>query len=89
MLMMLSRSTINFWIQVSQVRMRHLCNDTLVTVVNGKFPGPALEATEGDTVVVHLVNHSPYGITIHWYVPCTCTMHASINGRRRRLLLLP
>jgi laccase len=53
---------------VNQVRMRHLCNDTLVTVVNGQFPGPALEATEGDTVVVHLVNQSPYGITIHWYV---------------------
>ncbi|XP_040248974.1 laccase-19 isoform X2 [Aegilops tauschii subsp. strangulata] len=52
---------------VSQVRMRHLCNDTLVTVVNGQFPGPALEATEGDTVVVHLVNQSPYGITIHWH----------------------
>ncbi|KAE8790754.1 laccase-20-like [Hordeum vulgare] len=52
---------------VSQVRMRHLCNDTLVTVVNGQFPGPAVEATEGDTVVVHLVNQSPYGITIHWH----------------------
>ncbi|KQJ99779.1 laccase-20 [Brachypodium distachyon] len=52
---------------VTQVRMRHLCNDTLVTVVNGQFPGPALEATEGDTVVVHVVNESPHGITIHWH----------------------
>ena len=71
---------------VNQVRMRHLCNDTLVTVVNGQFPGPALEATEGDTVVVHLVNQSPYGITIHWYVYLR-TMHACMNFLL--LLLLP
>jgi laccase len=54
--------------QVKQENMRHLCNNTLVTLVNGQFPGPAVEATEGDTVIVHLVNESPYGITIHWYV---------------------
>jgi laccase len=48
--------------------MRHLCNDTLATVVNGQFPGPPVEATEGDTVIVHLVNESPFEITIHWYV---------------------
>lgn len=48
--------------------MRKLCNDTLATVVNGQFPGPPVEATEGDTVIVHLVNESPFEITIHWYV---------------------
>ncbi|KAM0832825.1 hypothetical protein ACQ4PT_064648 [Festuca glaucescens] len=52
---------------VKQVNMRHLCNDTLVTLVNGQFPGPAVEATEGDTVIVHLINESPYGMTIHWH----------------------
>ncbi|TKW04641.1 hypothetical protein SEVIR_7G122900v4 [Setaria viridis] len=52
---------------VKQVYMRHLCNDTLVTVVNGQFPGPPVEATEGDTVVVHVVNESPFEITIHWH----------------------
>ncbi|KAM0825026.1 hypothetical protein ACQ4PT_069830 [Festuca glaucescens] len=52
---------------VRQMHMQHLCKDTLVTLVNGQFPGPAIEATEGDTVVVHVVNQSPYGITIHWH----------------------
>ena len=52
--------------QVRQMHMQHLCKDTLVTLVNGRFPGPAIEATEGDTVAVHVVNESPYGITIHW-----------------------
>ncbi|KAL6642479.1 hypothetical protein ACP70R_020660 [Stipagrostis hirtigluma subsp. patula] len=52
---------------VSQMNMTHLCNETLVTLVNGQFPGPAIEVTEGDSVVVHLVNKSPYNMTIHWH----------------------
>ncbi|XP_034607165.1 laccase-15 [Setaria viridis] len=52
---------------VSQVKMTHLCNETLVTVVNGQFPGPAIEVTEGDSVTVHVVNESPYNLTIHWH----------------------
>ena len=49
------------------MKMTHLCNETLVTVVNGQLPGPAIEVTEGDSVTVHVVNKSPYNITIHWY----------------------
>ena len=30
-------------------------------------PGPVIEASEGDTVVVHVINDSPYDVTIHWY----------------------
>ncbi|RCV39284.1 hypothetical protein SETIT_8G211000v2 [Setaria italica] len=52
---------------VSQVNMTHLCKETLVTVVNGQLPGPAIEVTEGDSVAVLLVNKSPYNITIHWH----------------------
>nr|CAB3457656.1 unnamed protein product [Digitaria exilis] len=52
---------------VSQMNMRHLCRDTLVTVVNGQLPGPVIDVTEGDSVVIHVVNRSPYSITIHWH----------------------
>ncbi|KAL6654342.1 hypothetical protein ACP70R_007807 [Stipagrostis hirtigluma subsp. patula] len=52
---------------VSQVNMTHLCKETLITVVNGQLPGPVIEVTEGDTVVVHVINRSPYNITIHWH----------------------
>ncbi|XP_044416137.1 laccase-15 [Triticum aestivum] len=52
---------------VSEVKMTHLCNETLVTVVNGQLPGPAIEVTEGDSVAVHVVNKSPHNITIHWH----------------------
>jgi laccase len=53
---------------VSEIKMTHLCNETLVTVVNGQVPGPAIEVTEGDSVTVHVVNESPHNITIHWYI---------------------
>lgn len=52
---------------VSEMKMTHLCNETLVTVVNGQLPGPAIEVTEGDSVAVHVVNKSPHNITIHWH----------------------
>ncbi|KAM0877090.1 hypothetical protein ACQ4PT_035739 [Festuca glaucescens] len=52
---------------VSQIKINHLCNDTLVTVVNGQLPGPAIEVTEGDSLVVHVINKSPTGLTIHWH----------------------
>ncbi|XP_062196990.1 laccase-15-like [Phragmites australis] len=52
---------------VSQMNMTHLCKETLVTVVNGQLPGPTIEVTEGDSVTVHVINKSPYNITIHWH----------------------
>lgn len=51
--------------------MTHLCNEMLVTVVNGQLPGPTVEVTEGDSVTVHVINKSPYNLTIHWYLIIT------------------
>ena len=51
--------------QVSRMNMTHLCKETPVTVVNGQLPGPVIDVNEGDSVVVHVVNKSPYNITIH------------------------
>jgi FtsP/CotA-like multicopper oxidase with cupredoxin domain len=48
--------------------MTHMCNEIPVTVVNGQLPGPTIEVTEGDSVIVHVVNKSPYNITIHRYI---------------------
>lgn len=80
--------------QVSQaVVMTHLCEETPVTVVNGQLPGPAIEVTEGDSVAVHIINKSPYNMTIHWYVCIYCTarlyvvvfllMHEVMNDWRK------
>ena len=48
------------------MNMTHMCKEMLVTVVNGQLPGPTIEVTEGDSVTVHVINKSPYNITIHW-----------------------
>lgn len=34
---------------------------------NGVAPGPTLRVRQGDLVVVHVVNHLSFGITIHWH----------------------
>ena len=34
---------------------------------NGVAPGPTLRVKQGDLVVVHVVNHLSFGITIHWH----------------------
>ena len=53
--------------QVGNLSISQLCQPArIITAVNGRLPGPTVEAREGDTVVVHLVNESPYNMTIHW-----------------------
>ena len=70
--------------------MTHLCEETLVTVVNGQLPGPAIEVTEGDSVAVHVINKSPYNMTIHWYVRSSSNIfHQYDNHPWRGLHLLP
>lgn len=34
---------------------------------NGTSPGPTLHVKQGDLVVVHLVNHLSFGVSIHWH----------------------
>eukprot|EP00850_Spirogloea_muscicola_P004259 SM000018S03624 [mRNA] locus=s18:317222:321070:- [translate_table: standard] len=39
-----------------------------VILINGVFPGPTLTATEGDTLVVNVLNQLVHqGVTIHWH----------------------
>lgn len=53
--------------QVGNLSISQLCQPPrIITAVNGQLPGPAIHASDGDTVVVHLVNQSPYNVTIHW-----------------------
>ncbi|KAJ4772261.1 Laccase [Rhynchospora pubera] len=44
-----------------------LCSTKPIVTVNGQFPGPTLYAREGDTVLVKVVNHVKYNVTIHWH----------------------
>ncbi|KAF2815212.1 uncharacterized protein BDZ99DRAFT_379150 [Mytilinidion resinicola] len=36
-------------------------------VINGQFPGPLIEANEGDTIVVQIINKATNATSIHWH----------------------
>ncbi|GAB4833958.1 Laccase-4 [Ancistrocladus abbreviatus] len=44
-----------------------LCTSKPIVTVNGRFPGPTLHAREDDTVLVKVVNHVKYNVSIHWH----------------------
>ncbi|KAL7095586.1 hypothetical protein ACP275_10G033600 [Erythranthe tilingii] len=44
-----------------------LCQTKSIVTVNGQFPGPTITAREGDRVVVKVVNHVQYNVSIHWH----------------------
>ncbi|KAK9714145.1 hypothetical protein RND81_06G074500 [Saponaria officinalis] len=44
-----------------------LCHTKPIVTVNGRFPGPTLYAREGDNVLVRVVNHVKYNVSIHWH----------------------
>ncbi|KZV53415.1 laccase-7-like, partial [Dorcoceras hygrometricum] len=44
-----------------------LCRNQVITAVNGSLPGPTLRVQEGDTLIVHVSNDSPYNLSIHWH----------------------
>jgi laccase len=52
---------------VGNLTVQRLGRSQVITAVNGQFPGPKVEARDGDTVVVHVVNNSPYNMSIHWH----------------------
>ncbi|KAL5164415.1 Laccase-3 [Glycine soja] len=54
-----------FVIQAKPVR--RLCKTQNIITVNGQFPGPTVEARNGDFVVIKVVNAAQYNISIHWH----------------------
>ncbi|KAL8526791.1 hypothetical protein ACS0TY_015853 [Phlomoides rotata] len=52
---------------VHNLTVNRLCRNQVITAVNGSLPGPTLRVHEGDTLVVHVNNNSPYNLTIHWH----------------------
>ncbi|OAY82674.1 Laccase-14 [Ananas comosus] len=52
---------------VGNMTITKLCQTRVITAVNQQMPGPTLEVSEGDKVIIHVLNHSPYNMTIHWH----------------------
>ncbi|KAK4481010.1 hypothetical protein RD792_011878, partial [Penstemon davidsonii] len=44
-----------------------LCSTKPIATINGKFPGPTIYAREDDTVLIKVVNHVKYNVSIHWH----------------------
>ncbi|XP_073281680.1 laccase-4-like [Primulina huaijiensis] len=44
-----------------------LCSTKPIVTVNGKFPGPTIFAREDDTLLIKVVNHVMYNVSIHWH----------------------
>ncbi|KAK8632285.1 hypothetical protein V6N13_072679 [Hibiscus sabdariffa] len=43
-----------------------LCQTKSIVTVNGQFPGPRIIAREGDRLLIKVVNHVQYNVTLHW-----------------------
>ncbi|XP_047978908.1 laccase-3-like [Salvia hispanica] len=52
---------------VSDTPYSRLCSNKSILTVNGKFPGPTIRVTEGDTIAIVVVNRAKENITIHWH----------------------
>ncbi|KAL7583556.1 hypothetical protein Lser_V15G42705 [Lactuca serriola] len=52
---------------VKNLTTSRLCQNHVIVAVNGSLPGPTLRVQEGDTLIVHVFNESPYNLTIHWH----------------------
>ncbi|KAJ6425365.1 hypothetical protein OIU84_026018 [Salix udensis] len=52
---------------VQNLTVRRLCSEQVIAAVNAKLPGPTLRVREGDTLIVHVFNKSPYDLSIHWH----------------------
>ncbi|XP_006338994.1 laccase-4-like [Solanum tuberosum] len=44
-----------------------LCSSKPIVTVNGRFPGPTIYAREDDRVLIKVVNHVKYNVSIHWH----------------------
>ncbi|XP_027351306.1 laccase-7-like [Abrus precatorius] len=62
-----SASTMEYTFNVENMKIKRLCKEQVIVAVNGSLPGPTIDVREGDTVIVHVLNQSPYNITVHWH----------------------
>jgi laccase len=55
-------------LQIQMTNVMRLYETKSIVTVNGQFPGPKIVAREGNRVIVRVINHVPYNITLHWYI---------------------
>lgn len=58
-----------FVFEITKVVMKNmtkLCSSKPTVTVNGRYPGPTIYAREDDTLLIKVVNHVKYNISVHW-----------------------
>lgn len=55
-------------LQIQMKNVTRLCQTKSIVTVNGQLPGPTITAREGDRLLIKVVNHVQYNISIHWYL---------------------
>ncbi|KAG6489160.1 hypothetical protein ZIOFF_050420 [Zingiber officinale] len=58
-------TTRHYKFDITMQKVTKLCKSKSIVTVNGQFPGPRIVAREGDRIVVKVVNHVRYNITMH------------------------
>ncbi|KAK1563361.1 hypothetical protein Q3G72_026563 [Acer saccharum] len=59
--------TRNYKFNIKMQNVTRLCQTKSIVTVNGQFPGPRIIAREGDHLLIKVVNHVKYNMTIHWH----------------------
>ncbi|KAF5750881.1 laccase-7-like [Tripterygium wilfordii] len=62
-----SAAIVQYSFEIKNLTVQRLCHQQVIAAVNGTLPGPTIDVREGDTLVVHVFNKSPYNFTIHWH----------------------
>ncbi|XP_020206918.1 laccase-17 [Cajanus cajan] len=62
-----ARVTRHYKFNIKMQNFTRLCQTKSIVTVNGQFPGPRIIAREGDRIVVKVVNHVQYNVTLHWH----------------------
>ncbi|KAH1199025.1 Laccase-2 [Glycine max] len=62
-----ARVTRHYKFNIKMQNFTRLCQTKNIVTVNGRFPGPRIIAREGDRIMVKVVNHVQYNVTLHWH----------------------
>ncbi|KAK4270343.1 hypothetical protein QN277_023388 [Acacia crassicarpa] len=62
-----ARVTRHYKFNIQMQNVTRLCQTKNIVTVNGQYPGPRIIAREGDRLVIKVVNHVQYNISIHWH----------------------
>lgn len=70
-----------FYVEVKTIRLANNITFTAWTY-DGQVPGPTMRATEGDTIIVHLINQTPVPHSIHFHTYHAESMDSALASQQ-------